>query len=100
MFLMLNNVDSAIENFNKVVELCPDFAIGHVQKLHTDYRFDRKLIIIICVSSLVETVVKLRLLFYLLRKCMFLFYNLCHRLNEYNQQQNDDDICFYLSHIF
>ncbi|KAA0183550.1 hypothetical protein HAZT_HAZT005054 [Hyalella azteca] len=38
MFLMLSNIDAAIENFNKVVELAPDFAIGFIQKLHTDYR--------------------------------------------------------------
>lgn len=36
--LMTNNITAAMEDFNKVVSLDPDFAIGHVQKLHTDYR--------------------------------------------------------------
>lgn len=39
MNLLLDNVDEAKSDFEKAVELNPDFGVAYVQKCYTDYRY-------------------------------------------------------------
>ena len=38
VYLLIEQIDNAIADFNKAVELNPEFPIAYVQKLYTDYR--------------------------------------------------------------
>jgi import receptor subunit TOM70 len=38
VFLLTEKIDKAVEDFNKSVELNPNFPTAYVQKLYTDYR--------------------------------------------------------------
>ena len=38
MHLLIDQINAAIVDFNKAVDLQPNFPVAYVQKLYTDYR--------------------------------------------------------------